>query len=79
MLSSGLASGREGCGRTATASNTTAPAASQPKPGSDHERLIGIWRLVSITTHGKINADLGRPDDPATKALFTFVAEALKD
>jgi hypothetical protein len=31
------------------------PAASQPKPGSDHERLIGIWRLVSITTHGKIN------------------------
>jgi arylformamidase len=30
------------------------------------------------TTHGRINADLGRPDDPATKALAEFVAAALK-
>lgn len=30
------------------------------------------------TTHGKINADLGKPDDPATKALFEFVGNALK-
>lgn len=30
------------------------------------------------TTHYKINADLGQPDDPATQALFTFVAAALK-
>jgi acetyl esterase/lipase len=30
------------------------------------------------TTHNKLNADLGRPDDPATKALFAFVADALK-
>src|SRR5271169_5618397 len=30
------------------------------------------------TTHNKINADLGQPDDPATKALFEFLAEALK-
>ena len=30
------------------------------------------------TTHNKINADLGLPDDPATKALFEFVGEALK-
>jgi acetyl esterase/lipase len=30
------------------------------------------------TTHGKINADLGKPDDPATKALFEFVDKALK-
>ena len=30
------------------------------------------------TTHGKINADLGKPDDPATKALFDFLADALK-
>ena len=36
-----------------------APAASQPKPGSDHEKLIGIWRLVSITTHGKVNPARG--------------------
>lgn len=25
------------------------------------------------TTHGRINADLGKPDDPATKAVFAFV------
>ena len=30
------------------------------------------------TTHGKINADLGLPDDPATKVLFEFVGEALR-
>src|SRR6516164_1829713 len=30
------------------------------------------------TTHNKINADLGRPDDPATTALFEFVEKALK-
>ena len=30
------------------------------------------------TNHGKINADLGLQDGPATKALFEFVAEALK-
>ena len=30
------------------------------------------------TTHNKINADLGKPDDPATKALFDFLGNALK-
>lgn len=30
------------------------------------------------TTHSKINADLGQPDDPATKALFEFLGKALK-
>ena len=30
------------------------------------------------TTHNKINANLGLPDDPATKALFEFVGKALK-
>lgn len=30
------------------------------------------------TTHNKINADLGLPDDPATKALFDFLGKALK-
>jgi acetyl esterase/lipase len=30
------------------------------------------------TTHTKINADLGKSDDPATKALFEFVERALK-
>lgn len=28
--------------------------------------------------HTRINAELGLPDDPATKALFDFVGEALK-
>lgn len=30
------------------------------------------------TTHGKINADLGLPDNPGTKALLEFVERALK-
>ena len=30
------------------------------------------------TNHTRINANLGLPDDPATKALFEFVAESLK-
>ncbi|MFO0796921.1 MAG: alpha/beta hydrolase [Gemmataceae bacterium] len=30
------------------------------------------------TTHGRINADLGKPDDPATKALADFLAAAGK-
>jgi acetyl esterase/lipase len=31
------------------------------------------------TYHNKISADLGLPDDPGTKALFAFVAAALKE
>ncbi len=30
------------------------------------------------TNHNKLNANLGQPDDPATKALFEFVGKALK-
>jgi acetyl esterase/lipase len=30
------------------------------------------------TTHNKLNADLGLPGDPATKALFEFLDKALK-
>jgi acetyl esterase/lipase len=30
------------------------------------------------TTHSKLNADLGLPNDPATKALFEFLGKALK-
>jgi hypothetical protein len=30
------------------------------------------------TTHNKINENLGLPDDPATKALYEFLGEALK-
>jgi acetyl esterase/lipase len=31
------------------------------------------------TTHARINADLGKPDDPATKALFEFLGKVLKE
>jgi arylformamidase len=30
------------------------------------------------TTHNKLNADLGKPDDPATKALYEFLDTVLK-
>jgi acetyl esterase/lipase len=30
------------------------------------------------TTHSKVNADLGLADDPATKAMFEFLANTLK-
>lgn len=30
------------------------------------------------TTHNKLSEDLGKPDDPATKALFVFLADVLK-
>lgn len=30
------------------------------------------------SNHNKINADLGLPDDPGTKAVFAFMADALK-
>jgi len=30
------------------------------------------------TTHNKLNADLGQPGDPATKALYEFLEKALK-
>jgi hypothetical protein len=30
------------------------------------------------STHGKINADIGLPDDPGTKGLFEFIGAALK-
>lgn len=30
------------------------------------------------TSHTKINADLGRPDDAATTALFAFVEKVAK-
>jgi len=30
------------------------------------------------TNHNRINAELGTPDDPSTKALYEFVDAALK-
>jgi acetyl esterase/lipase len=40
--------------------------------------LLATVFAARETTHSKINADLGKADDPATKALFEFLDKALK-
>jgi len=40
--------------------------------------LPGTVFSARDTTHGKINADLGGPDDPSKKALLEFLGTALK-
>jgi arylformamidase len=61
--------------------------AEHPDTSAQAQRLGAVLKEAGIpvtvfgakeTTHSKINEDLGRPDDPATKALFEFVADALK-
>jgi acetyl esterase/lipase len=61
--------------------------ADHPDTRAQAQRLANVLKEggVSVivyagseTTHNKINADLGLPDDPGTKALFEFVAAALK-
>ncbi len=61
--------------------------ADHPDTTAQAQRLGAVLKEAGIpvtvfgakeTTHSKINADLGLPDDPATKALFAFVDEALK-
>ena len=61
--------------------------ADHPDTSAQAQRLAGVLKNAGVpvtvfgareTTHNRINADLGLPDDPATKALFEFVAEALK-
>jgi acetyl esterase/lipase len=61
--------------------------AGHPDVSAQAQRLGSVLKEAGVpvtvfgareTTHTKINADLGLPDDPATKALFTFVGEALK-
>jgi acetyl esterase/lipase len=34
---------------------------------------------ASDTTHGRINANLGQPDDPATRVLFEFLDKSLQE
>ena len=57
-----------------------------PDTRAQAQRLAAVLKEADVpvtvfggkeTTHGKINADLGRPDDPATEALLKFVGEAL--
>jgi acetyl esterase/lipase len=61
--------------------------AEHPYTSAQAQRLGSVLKEAGIpvtvfgareTTHGKINADLGKPDDPATKALFEFLDKALK-
>jgi arylformamidase len=61
--------------------------AGHPDTTAQAQRLANVLKEASIpvtvfgakeTTHTKINADLGLPDDPATKTLLEFVGEALK-
>jgi acetyl esterase/lipase len=61
--------------------------ADHPDTSAQAQRLANVLKDVGVpvtvfgareTTHNKINADLGLPDDPATKVLFEFLDKALK-
>jgi arylformamidase len=61
--------------------------AGHPDVSAQAQRLANVLKSADVpvtlfgakdTTHTKINADLGRPDDPATTALLAFVEKALK-
>jgi acetyl esterase/lipase len=61
--------------------------AGHPDVSAQAQRLGNVLKGAGVpvtvfgareTTHNKINADLGRPDDQATKALFEFLGRALK-
>jgi acetyl esterase/lipase len=61
--------------------------AENPDTSAQAERLGNVLKEAGVsvtifggkeTTHNKLNADLGLPDDPATKALDQFVDASLK-
>jgi arylformamidase len=61
--------------------------ADHPDTSAQAQRLAAVMKESGIpatlyggreTTHNRINADLGLPDDPGTKALFEFVGEVVK-
>jgi acetyl esterase/lipase len=61
--------------------------AGHPDVTAQAQRLGNVLKEAGVpvtlfggreTTHNKLNADLGKPDDPATKALFEFLGTALK-
>lgn len=60
--------------------------AEHPDTSAQAQRLGNVLKEAGLpvtvfgakeTTHNKINADLGLPDDPATKALFEFTGRIL--
>ncbi|CAN5476996.1 alpha/beta hydrolase [soil metagenome] len=61
--------------------------AEHPDTSAQAQRLANVLKDAAIpvnlfgakdTTHGRINADLGKPEDPATKAVFAFIENNLK-
>jgi arylformamidase len=61
--------------------------ADHPDTSAQAQRLGNVLKAAGVavtlfggkeTTHNKINADLGLPDDPATKALSEFLGKVLK-
>jgi acetyl esterase/lipase len=61
--------------------------AGHPDVTAQAQRLGNVLRESGVpvtvfgareTTHTKISADLGKPDDPATRALFEFLDTVLK-
>jgi acetyl esterase/lipase len=61
--------------------------AEHPDTSAQAQRLAGVLKGAGVpvrvfgareSTHNKLNADLGLPDDPGTEALFEFIDEALK-
>ncbi|HEX3147520.1 MAG TPA: alpha/beta hydrolase [Gemmataceae bacterium] len=61
--------------------------ANHPDTTAQAQRLGNVLKEAGVTvtvfgaketTHNKVNADIGLPDDAATKALFEFIDKALK-
>jgi acetyl esterase/lipase len=61
--------------------------AGHPDTTAQAQRLASVLKDAGVpvtvfagkeTTHNKINADLGKTDDPATKALYEFLDNVLK-
>jgi acetyl esterase/lipase len=61
--------------------------AEHPDNTAQAQRLGAVLKEAGVpakvfgakeTNHTRINAELGSPEDPATKELFAFVAEALQ-
>jgi acetyl esterase/lipase len=61
--------------------------ADHPDTTAQARRLGNVLKAADVpvtvfgakeTNHGKVNADLGLPNDPATKALFEFLDKALQ-
>src|SRR5262249_14521271 len=61
--------------------------AEHPDVSAQARRLANVLKEAGVpvtvfgareSTHNKLNADLGLPDDPATKALFEFLGTVVK-